>query len=494
LADSRAADAGVKPGDLLAGKYRVERVLGVGGMGVVVSAHHLQLDERVALKFLLPETLGNPEALTRFEREARAAVKIKSEHVARVTDVGHLDAGTPYMVMEYLEGTDLDAWLHERGRLSVEQAVEFVLQACEAIAEAHALGIVHRDLKPANLFCIRRADGLLSVKVLDFGISKVSPAGTSTPGSDESLGITKTSAVVGSPLYMSPEQLKSAKRADARSDIWSLGVILFELVGGKPPFEAESIADLAIKIVTEEPQRLRNLVPGVPAAFEAVLARCMEMSRERRFQNVGELAAALAPFAPPHAAPSVQRILRTVSAGAARLPSPSAHAITALAPGEELLPTKAAGTVSSWGLTGNGTSTKRVKLLAIAGGGVSLVLLAVVVVLLAGRRSSQDDAHAEVAVARAQAEPVALPAASVTLAPPPQPTPPSPPASAEPTAPAPPPTALAVQAAPAPARKPVVQPRTSAGAGAAAPAAKASCDPPYYVDSAGHRQFRPECL
>ncbi|HEY4156934.1 MAG TPA: protein kinase, partial [Polyangiaceae bacterium] len=156
--------AGVREGDVLAGKFRIEKILGVGGMGVVVAAHHLQLDERVALKFLLPETLGNPEAVARFAREARAAVKIKSEHVARVSDVGTLENGAPYMVMEYLDGSDLDAWLKERGALPIEQALELVLQACEAIAEAHSLGIVHRDLKPANLFVIRRPDGALSVK------------------------------------------------------------------------------------------------------------------------------------------------------------------------------------------------------------------------------------------------------------------------------------------------------------------------------------------
>ena len=259
--DVKAASPGVAAGDVLAGKYRVERVLGQGGMGVVVAAHHLQLDEKVALKFLLPEALGNPEALARFEREARAAVKIKSEHVARVSDVGRLDSGAPYMVMEYLEGGDLQAWLIERGPMPVEQAVEFVLQACEAIAEAHALGIVHRDLKPANLFCVRRADGLLSVKVLDFGISKVT-----APGAGDS-SMTRTSAVMGSPLYMSPEQIQSSKRVDARSDVWSLGVILYQLVSGQTPFDAEEVMELAVKIATGEPARLQAARPDVPAAY-----------------------------------------------------------------------------------------------------------------------------------------------------------------------------------------------------------------------------------
>jgi len=185
--------ASVSVGEILAGKYRIDRVLGAGGMGVVVAAHHLQLDERVAIKFLLPEMLAQQDAVMRFSREARAAVKIKSEHVARVTDVGTLETGAPYMVMEYLEGIDL-AELVRRGPLPITQAVDFVLQACEAIAEAHALGIVHRDLKPANLFLATLPGGVQSVKVLDFGISKLT--GLSASGGQDSA--TRTKALMGS--------------------------------------------------------------------------------------------------------------------------------------------------------------------------------------------------------------------------------------------------------------------------------------------------------
>src|SRR6478752_9937760 len=194
----------VHEGQILAGKFRIERVLGQGGMGVVVAATHLQLDERVALKFLLPDALANPEAVERFAREARAAVKIKSEHVARVSDVGTLESGSPYMVMEYLQGEDLASWVRRNGAMPVPDAIEFLLQACEAIAEAHALGIVHRDLKPANLFVTRRVDGSPCIKVLDFGISKLTAA-----GADQ--GITQTASLLGSPLYMSPEQLAAAR-------------------------------------------------------------------------------------------------------------------------------------------------------------------------------------------------------------------------------------------------------------------------------------------
>src|ERR1700733_7006308 len=198
-------------------------------MGIVVAARHVQLDEKVALKFLRPEALADADAVERFAREARAAVKIKSEHVARVIDVGTLPNGAPYMVMEHLDGEDMAAWIKERGALPVEQALDFVLQACVAVADAHALGIVHRDLKPANLFCIRRSDGQLSIKVLDFGISKLTERTTTA----QRMAFTKTTASMGSPLYMSPEQMRSSKDVDAQTDIWALAVILFELMTGR---------------------------------------------------------------------------------------------------------------------------------------------------------------------------------------------------------------------------------------------------------------------
>ena len=223
--------AGVREGDVLAGKYRVERVLGVGGMGVVVAAHHIHLDEKVALKFLLAEALTNAEAVARFAREARAAVKIKSEHVARVIDVGHVAQrralhghGVPRGRRPRRHGSS------SADALPVEQAVEFVLQACVAVADAHAIGIIHRDLKPANLFCIRRSDGQLSIKVLDFGISKLTE---SRAGAAVSVSKTRTSSLLGSPLYMSPEQMRSARDVDSQTDIWALGVIVFELVTGR---------------------------------------------------------------------------------------------------------------------------------------------------------------------------------------------------------------------------------------------------------------------
>ncbi|HET9933375.1 MAG TPA: serine/threonine-protein kinase, partial [Polyangiaceae bacterium] len=329
----------VRPGEVLAGKYRIEQVLGQGGMGVIVQATHLQLDERVAIKFLLPQALENEEAVMRFAREARAAVKIKSEHVARVTDVGTLGTGCPYMVMEYLSGSDLSQLIQDRGPLPIEEAVDYILQASEALAEAHALGIVHRDLKPANLFHTRRADGSSCIKVLDFGISKV----TGLSGSGADLGMTRTTAVMGSPLYMSPEQMASSRNVDARTDIWSLGIILYELLAGRAPFLADTMPQLCAMILQQSAPPLRNVRPDAPEALQSVLARCLEKEPARRYANIAELAAALLPFASRLGKNSVERISRVMSAAGI-----SSREVNVPA---QALRTVSDGTQSGWGNT-----------------------------------------------------------------------------------------------------------------------------------------------
>jgi serine/threonine protein kinase len=283
-------DVPVAPGDLLAGKYRVERVLGSGGMGVVVAAVHEELGQRVALKFLLPRAMQNGEAASRFLREARAVVRIASEHVARVLDVGRLESGAPYLVMEYLEGTDLAEYAAGRA-LPVEEAVDYVLQACAGMAVAHAVGVIHRDLKPANLFITRGADGQALIKVLDFGISKMHLL-------DAPAALTHTSALMGSPLYMSPEQAQSPRTVDARTDIWSLGVIAYELLTGAPPFPGESLTEVLAALMVEDPVPMRELRKDLPPGLEQVVMRALERSLERRYANVGELSAALVDFAP----------------------------------------------------------------------------------------------------------------------------------------------------------------------------------------------------
>ena len=349
MANPDRTNPGVRPGDVLAGKYRVERVLGVGGMGVVVAAHHLQLDEKVALKFLLPQALHSQESVSRFVREARAAVKIKNEHVARVSDVGQLENGSPYIVMEYLEGSDLANMLQARGPLPVEQAVDFVLQACEALADAHALGIVHRDLKPANLFCIQKSDGQPSIKVLDFGISKITTPGAA--GHD----MTRTSALMGSPLYMSPEQMQMSKGVDVRTDIWALGVILFELVTGRPPFNAEAVTELAIKVANEPAPPVRSFRFDAPEALEPVIARCLAKDRAARFQTVGELALALVDLGSRRARQSVEGILGTLRK--AGMSAPELAPSEAMQVGRASAPALVASTPqtdASWGQTASG--------------------------------------------------------------------------------------------------------------------------------------------
>src|SRR5580698_2331943 len=258
-----------QPGAILLGKYRVDRVIGVGGMGAVVGARHLQLDERVAIKFLLPEMLQHEEVVQRFLREARAAIKIRSEHCVRVLDVGTLENGAPYMVMEFLEGQDLAAIGEQHKKLPIADVIDWVLQASEALAEAHAIGIVHRDLKPANLFLTRRADGTPSVKVLDFGISKQAATGADA-------GVTKTQAVLGSPRYMSPEQMRSTKDVDARADVWALGAVVHELVAGVPPFDAETMTALCAAILQDPPRSMRATRPDAPPQLEAVVCAALE--------------------------------------------------------------------------------------------------------------------------------------------------------------------------------------------------------------------------
>jgi serine/threonine-protein kinase len=279
--------AAVVPGQIIAGKYRVERLLGQGGMGIVLAATHLQLEEQVAIK-LLHAHASTPDVVSRFLREAKASLRIRSEHVVRVMDVGTLDDGAPYIVMEYLDGRDLAAELAVRRALGIEETIDHVVQACAALAEAHQQGIVHRDLKPANLFLTRRADGSTCVKVVDFGISKI--LGNSTSA-------TRTGGILGSPLYMSPEQLTSAKDVDGRSDVWALGVILYELLAGAPPFLGEDLPQICVAILQAPLPPLGAYRGDLPPGLEGIIARCLERDRSNRFQSVTDLGRALLPYA-----------------------------------------------------------------------------------------------------------------------------------------------------------------------------------------------------
>ena len=307
-------------GDVLADRYVVEHVLGTGGMGVVVSAKDRQLGRRVAIKLLSDVLLADAETLRRFQREARVLAALESEHVARVLDVVVGDTG-PMLVMEHLAGTDLEKVLASRGSLPVAEAVDYLLQACEAIAEAHVAGIVHRDLKPANLFLSRRADGTTSLKVLDFGIAKLA----SGDGQEDHV-LTRTGVVLGSPRYMSPEQVRNSKSVEPRTDIWALGAVLYQLLTGAPPFDAETVPALSAAIVSDPAPLLRSTLPDAPAELEQLVLRCLEKDPAYRFATVAELADALAPFASAEGRTSVARvgaIMAHTTPAAPSVPEPS---------------------------------------------------------------------------------------------------------------------------------------------------------------------------
>lgn len=274
------------PGDILLGKYRVESMIGKGGAGLVMAVRHTELDELYAIKVLLPQSLEDEEAVNRFTREARTSVRLKGEHVVRVHDVGRLENGAPYMLMEHLKGKDLKKVVRERGPLPLEEAIFYLLQTCEAIREAHDLGIIHRDLKPSNLFLTFRPNGTPCVKVLDFGISK-------QLSGRQSLDLTKTDTVLGSPYYMSPEQMARSRDADARSDIWALGCVFYELLTGTVPFEGDTLTEIVAAVLQEDPKPPSSLRPGLPPSADALILRCLQRKPDARFQTIAELAQAL---------------------------------------------------------------------------------------------------------------------------------------------------------------------------------------------------------
>jgi eukaryotic-like serine/threonine-protein kinase len=302
------------PGSVVAGKYLVEHAIGEGGLGLVVKAKHLQLDAPVAIKYLKPSDISRQDVVERFLREARLAARIKNEHAVKVQDVDTLESGVPYMVMEFLEGQDL-AQLVLQSPLPLDRAIDYVLQACEALAEAHAVGIVHRDLKPANLFLTTRPGGASLVKVLDFGISRLS--------TDRKARVTRVDERIGTPEFMSPEQLQGAPDVDARADIWGLGVVLYELLTGKLPFEGEGLAQLCTSILTKPHVPLSAVHPDATLEIEAVVARCLEKDRDKRYQNIAELAQDLAVLWEGESPSRVQQIARVMREAGAKISPPT---------------------------------------------------------------------------------------------------------------------------------------------------------------------------
>jgi serine/threonine protein kinase len=345
----------LNPGDTLAGKYQIERIIGRGSMGIVMAARHIHLDEHVAIKIMLPDAVSQGEHIARFLREARAASRIKNEHVARVMDVDLTQSGMPFIVMEYLEGHDLGAMLEKNGPLGVNDTVDYILEACEALADAHAIGIVHRDFKPANVFLARRHDGRLITKILDFGISKMKAG---------DVAMTSTVALMGSPAYMSPEQMLSSRDVDARTDIWAVGVTLYQLLSGALPFMGTTVPEVCAHVIHVEPAPLRSLRPEVPPGLESAVMHCMVKDRNQRFQTMADLMAALLPFA------SGRSVVGS-NPGARSAPSYSA------ASGQPAwIPSAGENTVPVWGGTVNGEHAKRASRRRIIAAGIAVGLAA----------------------------------------------------------------------------------------------------------------------
>lgn len=279
------SDLPVRQGDVLAGRYAVDRVLAAGGMGVVCLGRHVELEQPVAIKFLRRELSQNQSVVQRFLNEARAAASLRSEHVVRVMDVAEHESGRPYLVMEHLDGIDLGALVEREGAVDPARAVGYVLDVCTALAEAHAAGIVHRDIKPENLI-LCSVTGREVVKVVDFGLAKRIDAAQAKVVTDPSEGM-------GSPCYMSPEQIATPHAVDARTDVWSLGVVLYRLLSGVLPFDGDSVSEVCARVLNAEPRRLAELMPRLDPELDAIVKRCLAKNRDERFPSIEALADAV---------------------------------------------------------------------------------------------------------------------------------------------------------------------------------------------------------
>ena len=398
-------------GSILAGKYRVERVLGAGAMGVVIAARHLELDELVAIKFIRRAMHSMPDVVTRFAREAKACARLQSEHIVKVLDVGVSEPVGPFMVMEYLQGKDLARTLREKGTQPVRRAAEYVMQACEALALAHATGITHRDIKPENLFLTRRGE-LEIIKVLDFGISKSTLVGNMF---GRQVALTGTSSLMGTPLYMSPEQVRATQEVDNRTDIWSLGVVLFELLTGRTAFPGETVTQVCARVLESKTPKLDDYCRDAPAELGHVIERCLMKDPKDRYQTAAALAQALLPFAPSRARLHAERANSVLSGTALPISSEPGGPVRSVKPTELSLDHSAIPVVTT-GALARKPSRKR----AVLVGSVSI--LAIGLGFWLARRGQPNPAPAPAVTAPLEAAqtavvPKALPVAETAVAP-----------------------------------------------------------------------------
>jgi serine/threonine-protein kinase len=512
-------------GVIVANRYELTRPLARGGMGSVWVARHRDLEVDVTIKFMGPALVASAEARMRFEREARVAARLDSQHVVHVQDYGVEDE-TPYLVMELLKGESLSARLARDGTLALPAAMKLQVQICKALRTAHDAGLVHRDLKPGNVFLARKDDDEV-VKILDFGIAKAGDLGDATAN-------TESGVLLGSVHYMSPEQIRNSRAVDHRSDLWSIGVILYRALGGRLPFPGDKVGDVLVRVCTEAFPPLSSIVHDLPPGVDAFFDRALNRDPQKRFQTASEMAAAFgamaiestAPPTPssrgpswlhtaimdgPPPAPRTVPLVRSAAPSFSALPAPLPPPVQAAPPvwtassPQLVAPSAPPASQALRGASLASDQSSQITLLDVTTVSrapsrapiVAAVLVPFALVVVVGGvalfRAGSQRADVAAPVAPTAAASTAVVADSAKAVTPPEPAPPPP-------APAPPPSATAeVAAAPEPppsARPPAVSAGAARPVSTASrrPAAKPGCDPPYRIDAQGLRVPKMECL